>query len=161
MVAWKDKVKEYLSGGQHPYPTNPNAPLISGVSRSMERSLSSESLNHIEPGTKTRYIPNCWILPAWHQKTNPRIAQKTVESLSSRKTYLAYCQIQDTKGSNVKSILWINAWQWHAPTVCSPIWERCLWRHTGGIRSFGQKWEAWLYIAIKAMSKLQRTQQTW
>jgi integrase/recombinase XerD len=75
MVARKDKVKEYLSGGQHSYPTNPNAPLISGVSRSMGRSLSSESLNHIYARYKNKIYPQLLDSPSVTPEDKPKLKE--------------------------------------------------------------------------------------
>jgi hypothetical protein len=50
-------VKEYLTGGQHPCPANPNAPLICGENKSLGRKIQTESINHVYMKYKTVVFP--------------------------------------------------------------------------------------------------------
>lgn len=49
-------VKDYLSN-EHPMPGNPNAFFISGIGKSLERSIQPVSLNHIYVKYKNNYFP--------------------------------------------------------------------------------------------------------
>jgi integrase/recombinase XerD len=68
-------VKEYLSSGQHPYPTNPNAPLISGTSKSLGRSLNSESLNHLYNRYKNEIYPKLLESPSVAPEDKPKLRE--------------------------------------------------------------------------------------
>ena len=52
-------VKDYLTN-EHPMPGNPNSPFICGKSKSLGRSIRTESLYHIYSRYKEIVFPNCW-----------------------------------------------------------------------------------------------------
>lgn len=68
-------LREYLSSGQHPCPTNTNAPLISGVSKSLGRSLNSQSLNHLYRKYKNEVYPKLLESPSVAPEDKPKLRE--------------------------------------------------------------------------------------